>query len=187
MVASACPVRGLRLRGRVRGRLHRQKGERSTTRRHQGRDSPHGPSKWESPMTPTRSPKQASSSCGGGASHRHGPRRVCRAGRAPTSGGVSGATEHSMNAQKPTPLPGNSPDSNGFHLGSPRGFEPRTYVLRVVRPPPRATLLLVHLPACPGMCGHPRGLLRGISGAFRDQAGVPVHGLIRLSSSAICA
>ena len=46
-----------------------------------------------------------------------------------------------------------------------RGFEPRTYALRAVRQPLKATLLLVHTPAYPAMLGHTHALFRGISGA----------------------
>ena len=55
---------------------------------------------------------------------------------------------------------------NRFLPEPPRGFEPRTYALRAVRRPPKATLLLVHTLAYPGMFGHACALLRGISGAF---------------------
>jgi hypothetical protein len=56
---------------------------------------------------------------------------------------------------------------NDFHVGPPRGFEPRTYALRAVRGPPKVTLLLVHTPAYPGILGHACAMFRGISGAFQ--------------------
>ncbi len=53
-------------------------------------------------------------------------------------------------------------------LGEPslRSSPPRTYALRAVRQPPKATLLLVHTPAYPAMLGHTHALFKGISGAF---------------------
>ena len=52
----------------------------------------------------------------------------------------------------------------------PRGFEPRTYALRAVRQPPKATLLLVHTPAYPALHCCAASMFRGIPGSFRESS-----------------
>ena len=81
--------------------------------------------------------------------------------------------------QKPARRARNHSNSNRLRLGPPRGFEPRAYALRAVRGPPKATLLLVHTPAYPGMFGHTCSLFRGISGAFETRGGRPAWASIR--------
>ena len=77
--------------------------------------------------------------------------------------------------------------SRDFTPEPPRGFEPRTYALRAVRESPRTTFFLVDTPEYLGISVQICAMFRGITGAFRDQASVPAHGLMRLSSSAIRA
>jgi hypothetical protein len=66
------------------------------------------------------------------------------------------------------PGSGKSVGIKRLSVGPPRGFEPRTYALRAVRGPPKATLLLLHTRAYPGMLGHTCPMFRGITGELRD-------------------